>query len=184
MRTRAVVLQTGFLLATLLSSAAGAATWYVEKDGSGDFTTIQPAIDAAAAGDTILVGPGQYTETTDFQVDCCLNAPTHMGIHQRDLTIRGIDRDAVIIGPDVATTDMGIVMRPDVGTARIEDLTIQNLTEGVRVRAYGHLRNLRILNCWIGAFTFPDSGAIIEDCVIENSSNEVNLPGFPGDSFS
>ncbi|MEW6745434.1 MAG: hypothetical protein AB1486_22000, partial [Planctomycetota bacterium] len=37
-----------------------AATWIVAQDGSGDFTEIQPAIDAAQAGDLILVKPGTY----------------------------------------------------------------------------------------------------------------------------
>ena len=48
--------------ALVIPPAAGAATWRVERDGSGDYTTIQPAVDAAASGDTILIGPGQYTE--------------------------------------------------------------------------------------------------------------------------
>ena len=37
-----------------------AKTWTVEKDGSGDFEIIQDALDAAADGDTVLVGAGRY----------------------------------------------------------------------------------------------------------------------------
>ena len=37
-------------------------TWIVDVAGSGDFTSIQAAIVAAAEGDTITVGPGTYTE--------------------------------------------------------------------------------------------------------------------------
>lgn len=47
----------------LLAVGAGravATTWRVELDGSGDFSDIQPAVDAAASGDTILVGPGRF----------------------------------------------------------------------------------------------------------------------------
>ena len=47
----------------LCSSSAFAATITVERDGSGDFTTIQPALDAVASGDTIRIGPGDYTES-------------------------------------------------------------------------------------------------------------------------
>jgi parallel beta-helix repeat protein len=43
-------------------TAAGSATHEVATDGSGDFRTIGQAIGAAAEGDTILVGPGAYTE--------------------------------------------------------------------------------------------------------------------------
>jgi hypothetical protein len=39
------------------------ATYSVHADGSGDFPTVQAAVDAAATGDTVLVGPGIYTGT-------------------------------------------------------------------------------------------------------------------------
>ncbi|WP_292471188.1 NosD domain-containing protein, partial [Methanolobus sp.] len=37
----------------------------VDDDGGADFTTIQAAVDAASAGDTILVSPGTYNENVD-----------------------------------------------------------------------------------------------------------------------
>ncbi len=46
----------------LLAGPALAATHTVNPDGSGDFTTIQAAIDAAAEGDVIVVAAGEYTE--------------------------------------------------------------------------------------------------------------------------
>ena len=46
----------------LLSATAFAATHTVNPDGSGNFTTIQAAIDAAAEGDVIVVAAGEYTE--------------------------------------------------------------------------------------------------------------------------
>lgn len=42
-------------------------TWYVKKDGTGDFTVIQDAIDAASHCDTIIVGPGVYHEGLHIQ---------------------------------------------------------------------------------------------------------------------
>ena len=53
---------TSLAIFLLLAGYAEAATWRVERDGSGDYTTIQPAINGAVHGDTILIGPGQYTE--------------------------------------------------------------------------------------------------------------------------
>jgi len=52
-------------------AACPAATMIVDPDGSGDFTQIQVAIDAAADGDTVLVKPGEYvvTESIDLGVD-------------------------------------------------------------------------------------------------------------------
>ncbi len=46
---------------TALTTTALARTWLVRLDGSGDFTRIQEAVDAAEYGDTVLVGPGEYT---------------------------------------------------------------------------------------------------------------------------
>ncbi len=54
---------TGEASVTVVS--AEPATWYVAGDGSADFTTIQAAVDAANAGDTIIVRDGTYQENVD-----------------------------------------------------------------------------------------------------------------------
>jgi len=46
----------------LVANMAHARTWLVEQDGSGEYTVIQDALDAAADGDSILIGPGFYQE--------------------------------------------------------------------------------------------------------------------------
>jgi hypothetical protein len=48
-----------FLLAT---AAFGQGTWVVADDGSGDFTDLQAAIDAAADGDHVLVRSGTFPQ--------------------------------------------------------------------------------------------------------------------------
>jgi len=45
-----------------LGSVAHASAWRVELDGSGHFTSIQEAVDAAAIGDTVQIGPGRFYE--------------------------------------------------------------------------------------------------------------------------
>ena len=46
------------------ASSALARTWYVVPNGTGDAPTIPAALDSAAAGDDVLVGPGTYTWST------------------------------------------------------------------------------------------------------------------------
>jgi len=46
----------------LLATAPRAAILHVEADGTGEYPTIQAAMDAATAGDTVLLGPGTYMD--------------------------------------------------------------------------------------------------------------------------
>ncbi|MED6335248.1 MAG: hypothetical protein VYE81_07590, partial [Planctomycetota bacterium] len=43
-----------------LSAAGATDVWVVDQYGGGDFTTIQPAVDAAADGDSVIVRTGDY----------------------------------------------------------------------------------------------------------------------------
>lgn len=52
-----------FACLAMAAVPAGARTWVVELDGSGDVPTIQAAVEASAEGDTIEVGPGRYSWT-------------------------------------------------------------------------------------------------------------------------
>jgi len=60
--------KTVLVVALALGSVGYAAEIVVDHQGSGDHTEIQPAIDAAADGDTVIVKPGEYviTEPIDF----------------------------------------------------------------------------------------------------------------------
>ena len=57
------------ILLLLSAASANAATITVDWSGSGDHTAIQPALDAAIAGDTVLVLPGIYTGETNRNLD-------------------------------------------------------------------------------------------------------------------
>jgi hypothetical protein len=50
-------------------SALAERTWYVDDDWPADFSTIQPALDAASDGDTIIVRDGYYTGDGNRDID-------------------------------------------------------------------------------------------------------------------
>ncbi len=54
------------ILMIVLPCLAFSATLTVKQDGSGDYTIIQAAIEAANDGDTVLVHPGRYIENIDY----------------------------------------------------------------------------------------------------------------------
>jgi len=53
----------------LLAGVASAATIIVKPDGTGDYPTIQAAVDAAAGGDEIVLEPGTYTGVGNRDID-------------------------------------------------------------------------------------------------------------------
>ena len=64
------------LLAALPALANGTITVCPEGPPTCDYTTIQDGVDAADAGDTVLVGPGVYTEQVTLKSDVALSS-TH-----------------------------------------------------------------------------------------------------------
>ena len=60
-----IVLTVVFFL-LLLGFGLQAAEYDIYADGSGDFATIQGAIDGVDQGDTVIVHPGTYYENIDF----------------------------------------------------------------------------------------------------------------------
>ena len=66
---RAIACRLVVVAGCVVTASAGAAEIRVAHDGTGDFTTIQPAIHAAADGDEVIVAAGEYVvaEPVDFE---------------------------------------------------------------------------------------------------------------------
>ncbi len=71
----------------------GPATFTVARDGSGDHETIGAAIAAAAAGDTILISPGEYVENLYIDKPVTLSGDGP----REDIVLRPNERDPQIL---------------------------------------------------------------------------------------
>ncbi len=84
------------LTAAVSLDPAGAATYFVAPDGSGDFPTIQAAVDGVANGDTIELGSGLF------------QGPGNRGIRYRGRTLtvraRSGDPDCCLIDCELQTS--------------------------------------------------------------------------------
>ncbi len=148
------------LVSTLLCSAgpARAGTWHVEQDGSGDFTRIQPAVDAAASGDTIRIGPGTYgPDAVDLDPGYAAKIAAFWD-DPRNLVFIGAGADRVKISalepPSPVTLTAGIV---HLGPAK--------LAVTVRGIAFDGLINA----------IYAEGGADVRECVFRGHINAVSI---------
>jgi len=124
-----------FLLTLIGWSGVGSgATLTVRRDGTGDFGVIQGALDAAAPGDTIMIGPGEYLEETVFHdPDIGYAMRSYANVTVDNLTIIGAGVGLTVLGPPFYSPDEGTGSPKgiSVGTAmdiHVEGLTIRNCT--------------------------------------------------------
>jgi len=114
-----IILSLACLLGTIYANAVLAATIAVQPDGSGDFPTIQDAIDAASEGDEIVLGDGIYRgegnrditfegknlvvrSASDDPTTCILDVEGSSGSpHRGFLFYRGEGPDALLSGVTV-----------------------------------------------------------------------------------
>jgi hypothetical protein len=183
----------------LAAATAHGRTWRVEQDGSGDFDTIQPAVDGSAPGDTILIGPGRYSETTLYNPNVAKGffpKPVISAITVDDLTIIGVGSDQVVLAPDTPDTSpdgpMGIatylwiselVIRGmafedfyvglySCGSVEVEQCEFRDSDTGI---IYWDTRGLAIRACdfgnnYIGVNPMTANNILIESCSFREST--------------
>jgi len=154
------------LILLLIATISDAATWRVAQDGSGDFAIIQDAVDAAAPGDTVSIGPGRYLDSTLFQSDSSNTELANVAIAKDRLTLVGDARDDVVIGP--STLDFhawGIAMLWDgASDLTVSGLTVVNAREGLRAFGPIHVEDVRFLDCYWGIAAMHRSQGEVVDC--------------------
>jgi pectin methylesterase-like acyl-CoA thioesterase len=102
----AFVIITGILI-SVTSLPIGAATRCVNPGGTGGcFSSIQRAIDAAAPGDTILIGRGIYTENLVVPKSLTLLGVGDRDEHRRsreDGERQGSENEGAVVRPSIQT---------------------------------------------------------------------------------
>lgn len=112
-----------------------------------EYPTIQGAIDAAAPGDTVLVGPGTYYEAIDFLT--------------KNMTVMSSDGPEVTIIDGSQTNRSLATLIHCSAPSRLQGFTFQNADGGTPVN---HDETLIVG----GGVRIVAGGPVIEDCIFEN----------------
>lgn len=157
-----------FLFAAMIAMsplALAQTTWVVDDDGAGSATdcdaptaasaTIQGAVNAASAGDTILVCPGTYDEQVVVATD--------------DITIRGAGTGSTVVRPSaVVANATGVVTPVPVPASAIvlvdgaRNVTLQDFTIDGGAADSGESLNLTcgFTPHYLGIFYLDSSGTV------------------------
>lgn len=173
---RSALILFGFALVAT-TSAARATTWQVRQDGTGDFTTIQAAVDASAPGDSIRVGAGRYLDYAYMSVGGNFNANVYVNVHVDSLTIIGEGADETIVGPPTLHAELpygpiGFLVFSDVLWLRLENLRVDHIYKGI----YRWLGRLEIdccefSNCGRGVQAWTDGGLDVHSSTFSDNSS-------------
>ncbi|NIO29254.1 MAG: hypothetical protein GTO29_11955, partial [Candidatus Latescibacteria bacterium] len=112
----------------LLATQASAKTWYIKVDGTGDAPTIQAGIDSAAVGDTVLVGPGIYSDTLQIMID---NEPKVVNVHMYKNIKLVAEGNPLNTRIDGSNSDIAIYVENVDSTACIGGFNIRTQSWGV-----------------------------------------------------
>ena len=160
----------------------------VSLDGSGDFVSIQEAVDSARQGDTVFVKPGAYPQNLTIHSKERVKL-VGAGVDQVTLLGRGDLVGVLHVGKwpygatDIEITGMTVNERGGhaVGIFNGKGITLRNLH--VKGMVFGQqVRDVRIEDCVIGGsettgVQFADSQAALIGNVIHDNDYGVNVAG-------
>lgn len=105
------------------------------KGMHGDYSSLQAAVDAAQAGDWILVGPGDYKTAGGRAPAAATESPAGVLVQTPGLWIRGMDRNQVVIdGTKPGSSECSAAKSAQNGARngimvwKADDVWVQNLT--------------------------------------------------------
>lgn len=173
---RTWIILLNLILALVMVGQVEARTWHVEKDGSGDYSSIFWAMEAASEGDTILIGPGRYDDFHPLVAPAWITEAI-VPVTKDNLTFIGSGKESTIIGPevmylpDITPKPMAIATVVDV-EAKFIDIGIENSWTGI----YWSDGRVEVEHCRFedyrhGLLVFgPGGGAVVNSEFVSTSS--------------
>jgi len=169
------------------SETPGGARWVVALDGSGQFVSIQEAIDQAHSGDTIFIKAGRYVEDVTVHSKEGLKV---IGAGMKKVFIAGLERVGTLhIGKwpygatNVEISGMTIQQHGGLGVGifngagvTLRDIHVNGLIFSQQVQ------RVRIENCIVGGsettgLAFADSDAVLVGNIIHDNDHGVSVGG-------
>jgi len=164
------------LLCSLCALPVAADTIIVDLNGTGDFTTVAPAVDAASPGDIVLVLPGYYQGAGSRNID----------FDGKAIVLRSRDgRESTWLDPYSGFDNVLMFHSGETRAAVVEGFTITGATQRalicewasptIRACRFTHNRTntwsqTHTRNCAVGGAHY--SSLLLEDCVFDDNRAE------------
>lgn len=168
---------TIFLILSALFACSAAAAIRVERDGSGDFVNIQDAVDAAANGDTLLIGPGRWDETFTYTTpQGGWTDQVIVATDGKDLSLIGSGQGETIIGPEIAppfglSGPHAVVLATD-NSLVVQECTIENMKSGLYVLGTAiQVSGVEFRGCDAGCRVYGSGSNIFQNSVFNGCVN-------------
>ncbi len=167
------------VLLVCLSVSAVAGTIFVEKDGSGDFVSIQTAVEAAASGDTIRIGPGRWAQKFEYSVPGgeSWTDSVIVAVDYKDMTLIGSGQGVTFIGPEDAMPygypgPMGVLSLTD-NYLSVQDITIEHMRSGVYYFGVDlSVKRVEFRDSYIGSVFGADNRVEFRECQFINCTSD------------
>ena len=144
-------------------------TWLVDSQGTGDFNSIQAAINASASGDTIYVKSGTYDEHP-----LITKTLTLIGQNASSTIIDGQGQNRQLTSPDLIPESSGSILAIVANGVTVSGFTIQNSVSGgsaIWLQGYNYttVSNNIIINDGDGIRILNSTGNMISGNTITNN---------------